>query len=160
MHQIVLLIGGNLGDRKKLIQEAVERLSSKFKVVGASSVYETAAWGGHSSGRYLNQALVMETALSAEEVLNITQSVENVLGRQRLQKWGDRTMDIDIIYFGEEVIDTDRLKVPHPLMAERRFVLTPLAEIMPDFVHPVLNKTNQALLESCQDPGLVEKVLF
>ncbi|QDH79935.1 2-amino-4-hydroxy-6-hydroxymethyldihydropteridine diphosphokinase [Echinicola soli] len=158
MRQVVLLIGGNLGDRERLIQAAVKKLESKFRLVSTSSLYETVAWGGKSSGSYLNQAVVFMTTLKAEAVLDITQGVENELGRKRLEKWGDRTMDIDIIYFGNEVMDTDRLKVPHPLMVERRFVLTPLVEIMPDLIHPVLNKTNKELLEACTDPCEVVKV--
>ncbi|AWW32285.1 2-amino-4-hydroxy-6-hydroxymethyldihydropteridine diphosphokinase [Echinicola strongylocentroti] len=158
MKQVVLLIGGNLGDRSKLIQEAKDMLRQHVELIKGSSLYETAAWGGKSSGSYLNQALVVETELEAEAVLDITQGVENALGRERLAKWGDRTMDIDIIYFGDEVVDTARLKVPHPLMTERRFVLTPIVEILPDFVHPVLQKNNRELLESCTDESAVAKV--
>lgn len=122
MSQVVLLIGGNLGDREMLIHAAVEQLGRKFRLVKTSSLYETAAWGGKSSGDYLNQAVVVETDWEPEKVLDFTQAVEIDLGRKRKEKWGDRTMDIDIIYFGNRVIKTARLAVPHPHLDRKSVV--------------------------------------
>ncbi len=151
MEQVVLLIGGNLGDREKLILEAEKLLAKTFEVVDRSSIYETPAWGKASKNAYLNRALVVETSLGPREVLLAAQEVENLLGRERKEKWGDRTMDIDIIYIGQKVINTTKLKVPHPLMAQRKFVLVPLVEVLPDFLHPELEQNSQELLEVCPD---------
>ncbi|MBD8487251.1 2-amino-4-hydroxy-6-hydroxymethyldihydropteridine diphosphokinase [Echinicola sp. CAU 1574] len=158
MEQVVLLIGGNIGNRLELIAQAEALLGEEFKVTGKSSIYETEAWGGSSEGNYLNRALVLEVNREAEELLDITQGIEDRLGRTRVKKWGDRTMDIDIIYFGEKIVDTDRLKVPHPFLAERRFVLEPLAEVLPDFIHPIFGKNNIELLRLCKDESKVEKL--
>ncbi|MDN3667999.1 2-amino-4-hydroxy-6-hydroxymethyldihydropteridine diphosphokinase [Echinicola jeungdonensis] len=151
MEQVVFLIGGNLDDRIKLILEAEKQLSKTFKITGRSSVYETPAWGKESNNDYLNRALVVESSLDPMEILLAAQNVENILGRERKEKWGDRTMDIDIIYIGQRVIDTPKLKVPHPLMTERKFVLEPLVEVLPNFLHPVLGQTSKELLETCPD---------
>ena len=155
MEEVVLLIGGNLGDREGLINQALEKLEHYFPIHKKSSIYETEAWGGSSSGNYLNMALSVMTGRSPEEVLNIAQQVESELGRTREVKWGDRTMDIDIIYFGSRIIQSKRLKIPHPLMAERKFVLLPLVEILPDFVHPKLKMSNRELLVQCPDNSSV-----
>ncbi|UCS93123.1 2-amino-4-hydroxy-6-hydroxymethyldihydropteridine diphosphokinase [Echinicola marina] len=156
MEKVVLLIGGNLADREALLKEAVLELGRQFEIIKLSGIYETAAWGGKSSGDYLNMAVLFSTDKPAEEVLDIVLAIENQLGRERDIKWGNRTMDIDIIYFGDQVIDTERLNVPHPMMSGRKFVLIPLAEILPDFVHPKLKVTNQELLEKCPDVSEVK----
>ncbi|GAB3651153.1 2-amino-4-hydroxy-6-hydroxymethyldihydropteridine diphosphokinase [Echinicola sediminis] len=156
MEQVVLLIGGNMGDREGLMEQALEKLGKHFDLTKKSALYETEAWGGESSGNYLNRALVVETAHSPMQVLDLCQKVEKELGRKRDRKWGDRTMDIDIIFYGDRVIRTDRLKVPHPLMGERRFVLLPIVEILPDFVHPLLQKDMKGMLTDCLDPSKVQ----
>ncbi|WP_186756960.1 2-amino-4-hydroxy-6-hydroxymethyldihydropteridine diphosphokinase [Echinicola salinicaeni] len=157
MEKVVLLIGGNLGDRQALLKEAVLELGKQFEILKLSGIYETAAWGGKSSGNYLNMAVLLSTDKSPMEVLNIGLEIENALGRKREVKWGDRTMDIDIIYFGEQVMQTERLKVPHPMMSNRRFVLVPLSEILPHFIHPQLKMSSQDLLEKCSDKSEVKR---
>lgn len=151
MHQVVLGLGGNRGDRLALLDKASKLLAQKMDLEKASSIYHTAAWGGNSHGAYLNQVLVLNTSMKAEECLNFIQQIENQLGRKREVKWGDRTMDIDILYFDNEIIDTERLKVPHPHIANRNFVLVPLAEVLPDFVHPQMGKSSMVLMEECED---------
>lgn len=159
MRQIILIIGGNIGDRLSLITQAKQLLDEKIgKVSLISSLYETEAWGGISKGNYLNQILILESELSAELVLDKALQIEKVLGRQRDVKWGNRTMDIDILYYGGEILDTPNLKIPHPYLHLRRFVLEPLAEIAPDFVHPVLNLTSSELLQNCEDDSIVKKI--
>lgn len=157
MNQVVFILGGNLGDRLGLIGSAAELLESTFgPVLLKSSIFETEAWGGKSNGNYLNQVIVFNTSFFPEEILDVILEIELKMGRTREGKWGDRTMDIDILYFGNEKFQSERLTIPHPFLQERRFVLEPLAEILPDFVHPILNKANQELLENCLDKSSVK----
>ncbi|AFL84470.1 2-amino-4-hydroxy-6-hydroxymethyldihydropteridine pyrophosphokinase [Belliella baltica DSM 15883] len=159
MRQIILIIGGNIGDRLSLITQAKQLLEEKIgKVSLISSLYETEAWGGNSKGNYLNQILVLESPLAADEVLDKALQIEKVLGRQRDIKWGNRTMDIDILYYGDEIIDSPNLKIPHPYLHLRRFVLEPLAEVVPNLVHPILNLTSTELLQNCQDDSIVKVI--
>ena len=157
MNQVVFILGGNLGDRLRLIEGSVELMVSHFgPIIRKSSIFETGAWGGKSNGNYLNQVLVFNTSFFPEEILDVILEIELKMGRTRGEKWGDRTMDIDILYFGNEKFHSERLTIPHPFLQERRFVLEPLSEILPDFVHPVLNKTNLELLENCLDKSSVK----
>jgi 2-amino-4-hydroxy-6-hydroxymethyldihydropteridine diphosphokinase len=150
--RLVLIIGGNIGDRVFFLERSRELLNKLIgKEILASSIFETEAWGGCSIGAYLNQVLLFDTIFSAEKVLQKIHLVENHLERKRQIKWGDRTMDIDILYFGNSVINTDTLTIPHPYISERRFVLVPLVEVMPDFIHPVYKVSHEALLNTCTD---------
>lgn len=121
-------------------------------IIAKSSLYETAAWGLEEQPDFLNMAICIETALSPQELLVAIQQVELNLGRQRTLKWGQRTLDIDILFYNRDVINDPQLTIPHPLLQERRFALTPLADIAPAFIHPILNKTIAQLLEDCTDP--------
>jgi 2-amino-4-hydroxy-6-hydroxymethyldihydropteridine diphosphokinase len=142
LQTVYLLLGSNLGNRKEVLEKAVELLSEKVGIIiKQSRDYETAPWGVTNQPDFLNLAIEIQTNFKPLEVLEQTQSVENQLGRIRKEKWGARLIDIDILFYGNEIIDKPNLKVPHPLMQERDFVLTPMAEIAPDFVHPVLGKT-------------------
>ena len=153
--EVVLSLGGNKGNREKLLFHAIEALNDHFQLLKVSKIYETAAWGGVAKGDFLNQRAVISTEKSPEDVLEILQGIEADLGRTREEPWGDRTMDIDILYFGEKVIDSDQLKIPHPFIPERKFVLVPLSELFPERKHPVLKKTSAQLLEECKDPSEV-----
>ena len=155
--EVVFSLGGNRGDRRLLLSRAVEALSCHFQLVNTSSVYETAAWGGVAKGDFLNQIAVILTEKEPEELLKIIQKIEADLGRKREEPWGDRTMDIDIVYFGEQLIDSDRLKVPHPFIAQRKFVLAPLAEILPSKLHPVSGKSSLEMLTECEDKSEVRR---
>jgi len=155
MHQAVLLIGGNLGDREKLIQQAHRLLSALGEITAASSLYETEAWGEASEGNFLNQALLLQTTKSPKDLLQATQAIENELGRTRELRWGNRTMDIDIIYFDDLVYQDEALTLPHPMLAERNFVLVPLVEILPDLIHPVFQLSQKELLHVCKDVSKV-----
>lgn len=152
MDKVVLIIGGNLGDRLALIKEANKLLILHFGIPKlSSSIFETAAWGGKSVGNYLNQVLIFETSESPENILKIIFQIEEKMGRTRDNKWGDRLMDIDILYFGNKIINNSDLIIPHPYIQDRRFVLEPLNEIIPDFSHPLLAKKQNELLELCKD---------
>ena len=159
MHKAVLLIGGNLGNREQLIERAHSLLSALGEITCQSSLYETQAWGGASEGNFLNQALILRTPLSALALLEATQEIEQQLGRTREVHWGNRTMDIDIMYVDELVYQDERLSLPHPRIAERNFVLVPLTEILPDFVHPVLQVSHRTLLHQSADNNKVERYL-
>lgn len=157
MHQAVLLIGGNLGDRKGLIERAHTLLSALGEIICQSSLYETQAWGGASEGNFLNQALILRTPLPPLALLEATQEIEHQLGRTREVHWGNRTMDIDIIYVDNLVYQDEKLSLPHPRIAERNFVLVPLTEILPDFIHPVLRVSHRTLLHQSADNNKVER---
>ncbi|WP_209331476.1 2-amino-4-hydroxy-6-hydroxymethyldihydropteridine diphosphokinase [Lunatimonas salinarum] len=151
MHKVVLLIGGNLGDRYRNLCLAEDYLSKGMNLVGKSRVYQTAAWGGQAEGDFLNQVLIFQTSLTPRETLRHCQSVEEKLGRFRDRKWGNRTMDIDILYYNQEIVETPDLKIPHPFIQERRFALVPLAELIPDFLHPIFLRTQLELLHDTSD---------
>ena len=145
-----LSLGSNLGDRLRLIQEAVAALTVEAGPVTAlSSLYETEPWGFSSPHRFLNVALALETTLSPETLLAVTQHIERDLGRTHKSvdgRYADRTIDIDLLLVGDAVLDTPALTLPHPRLHLRRFVLEPLCEIAPALLHPLLRKSVSQLL--------------
>lgn len=152
MNKAILLIGGNLGDRTGHLQQAVEQIDKLIgKVEKKSALYETAAWGHVEQPDYLNQALLVSTEMDARTLLETVLDIEHNIGRIRRQKWGARVIDIDIIFYNDDVINQPDLKVPHPQMQFRQFVLVPLREILPDWQHPVLHQSVSTLLENCTD---------
>lgn len=155
-----LLLGGNLGDREANLKKAIELLNDKIgKVIAISSLYETAAWGKTDQPAFLNQAVGVETNLSAIAVLDLALSIEQELGRVRKDKWGERLIDIDLILFGDQIIDIpDKLQVPHPHMQNRKFVMEPLTEIAPEVIHPVLGETILSICRNIDDPLEVKKL--
>lgn len=155
-----LLLGGNLGDRRKNLALAIQFLNDEAgKVVSVSSIYETAAWGKEDQPDFLNQAIALKTNLNALQLLEKALEIEQKLGRIRMEKWGERLIDIDLILFGNDVIDIEgKLQIPHPHMQNRKFVMQPLAEIAPDINHPVLGKTILELAENISDNLEVNKL--
>lgn len=152
MNEAYLLIGGNLGDRNFYLTKSIRLIADKCgKVEQFSSLYETAPWGKLDQGAFLNQVIKISTSLEPIELLNVILKVENILGRKREEKYGARTIDIDILYYNDFTIHEPELTIPHPRISERRFVLTPLAEIASHFIDPVHNKTIANLLFACQD---------
>jgi 2-amino-4-hydroxy-6-hydroxymethyldihydropteridine diphosphokinase len=148
-----LLLGSNEGDRQEWLRQAMEQIKERIGVITKrSAVYSTAAWGLEEQPDFLNMAIEVETNLPARELLTGINAIEQALGRQRTVKWGQRTLDIDILFYGNEIIDETDLKVPHPALQDRRFALAPLNEIAAGYVHPHFKKTIRALLAECDDP--------
>lgn len=161
MNKAFLGLGGNLGDRLQnlyLVRKALNL--SCGKLVKASGIYETAAWGYSSPKSYLNQVVELETPLEASLLLKAIREIEHENGRTRQDNnYQDRTVDIDLLFYNQELIEQDDLKVPHPRLAERRFVLQPLMDIAPDLIHPVLQKRVSELFDLCSDTSAVKLVL-
>jgi 2-amino-4-hydroxy-6-hydroxymethyldihydropteridine diphosphokinase len=155
-NQVFILLGTNLGDRVSNLEKAKNEIDLKIgKVIKTSNLYETAPWGITDQPSFLNQVLQVSTYLKCEKILSLILKIELDMGRKREVKWGSRLIDIDILYFGNKVIKKQELIVPHPFLQERRFTLVPLAEIAPDFIHPILQETNSELLEKCEDDSNV-----
>ena len=158
MNKVFLLTGGNLEDRMQNLQKAGSLIEEYVgKILRKSSVYETAAWGNTAQPSFLNQVIEISTLLPAEKVLSTILEIEQKLGRIRREKMGPRMIDIDILYFNHSIFFSTNLIIPHPQLHNRRFVLVPLAEIAPEFVHPILHKNSQQLLQSCDDLLEVKK---
>ena len=159
MNNIFLLLGSNLGDRKLFLKQAVDHIEAEIApVVNLSSVFETQSWGKTDAPDYLNQVIQLHTSLPARVLLEKILAIEILLGRERKEKWGSRTIDIDILFYGDEVIDEPDLQVPHPELHKRMFTLVPLSEIAPNFQHPVLKKTIFNLKSELKDNLIVKKL--
>ncbi len=155
-HKTILHIGSNEGDARANLHRCIELISSLIgKVEQISSIYRTEAWGKLDQNDFLNQAISVKTSLSLNDLLSACQKIENLLKRQRTIKWGPRTIDIDIIFYDDEIIEEEDLIVPHPRMHERNFVLVPLSEIAPQLVHPILKKSVDELKEESEDTQLI-----
>lgn len=157
MHDVYLSLGSNQGNRAVFLHKGFTLIEKELgAVVKSSGLYRTASWGREDLPEFLNQVILIRTQHSPEDVLTKILSIEQRLGRKRVEKWGTRTLDIDILLYDHLILSQPGLVVPHPLMHERRFVLEPLAEIAPDFVHPVLAKKIKSLLSQLSD-GLFVK---
>ena len=155
MSIVYLCLGSNLGDRFSLIQQAVSlfNLSETTDVIRSSAVYETEPWGLKEQNWFLNVVLEIKTSLSPRDLLKKCQEIETVLGLDRSKKiqWGERLIDIDILFYDKEIVGTEELVIPHKYLHKRAFVLVPLLELIPDFVHPVFNKTITELYDNLED---------
>ncbi len=157
--RVLLQLGSNMGNSKvkfviaqRLIQERIGDITL------ASSFYTSKAWGFENQPDFLNQVIEVETRLKATTVLERVLNIETEMGRVRNVLYGPRVIDIDILFFNSEIINESMLTVPHPLLQHRRFVLAPLVEILPKFIHPVLQKTLKELLKTCDDNLNVQKI--
>lgn len=152
MTGIYLSLGTNLGDREQNLFRACELLTFKGIIIKkASSVYQTAAWGKTDQPDFLNQVIEVDTALNPYFLLKKINNIEATMGRVRIEKWGERLIDIDILYYNDQVITDEYLSLPHPEIENRRFILEPLVEIAPKIIHPTLKKTQTELCHLLSD---------
>ncbi len=161
MDEVYLLLGSNMGDRQRFLNEATrllqERAGTRLK---RSSIYETEPWGHTNKKNFLNQVLLVETSLNPYELLKVIKAIETKLGRIRKnQQYIPPCIDIDILFYNDEVYFSDDLVIPHPRLHDRMFTLVPLNEIAPDYLHPILKKTIRELVNLCQDKLMVKKYL-
>ncbi|MFZ0544923.1 MAG: dihydropteroate synthase [Candidatus Promineifilaceae bacterium] len=159
VNQVFLALGTNLGQRHKNLQQAVVAVGEFVTVQAVSPIYETAPWGKTDQPDFLNICIEATTSLEPSELLTVCKSAETNLGRQPSERWGPRLIDIDIIFYGDNVLETERLTIPHPRMADRAFVLAPLADLAPDFVHPVNGRIVRQLLSEV-DSSTVNRLKY
>ena len=157
MNIVYLQLGSNIGERDKMLFISAKSISEDIgRIYMYSKVYESTPWRVDGQENYLNQIVAIQTLFSAQETLDKILKIENRLGRIRIEKWGERLIDIDIIFFNNDIIETPNLCIPHKHMHQRNFVLEPLMEIAPNLVHPKYNKTVSELFNESKD---MEKVV-
>ena len=159
MNNAFLILGSNLGERKHLITLARNLIGEKTGYIKRiSSVYETEPWGVTGQPNYYNQVVEILTELGAHELMATVLGIEQDMGRKRIKKYDSRIIDIDILFFNSETYDSGAVTIPHPRLHLRRFVLEPLAEIAPEFIHPISKKSLALLLSECKDDSIVKKI--
>jgi 2-amino-4-hydroxy-6-hydroxymethyldihydropteridine diphosphokinase len=159
MTDVFLLLGSNLGDRAAYLQQAISHVEMAIApIVGKSSVYETQSWGKADEPDYLNQVIHLRTVMPPHELLDNIMNVERIMGRERGVKWGSRIIDIDILFYGDALINDEGLTIPHPELHKRLFTLAPLSEIAPGFIHPGLHKSINQLKNELKSDLHVKKL--
>ena len=158
-NRVVLSLGGNIGEVKQVFESARKHLKETIgNLCLESSLYQTKAWGYKKQADFLNQVIVLDTQFSAFEVLDHCLKIELKMGRIRKEKWHERTLDIDILFFNSEIVKTKDLIIPHRYIQDRNFILSPLAEIMPNYIHPIYDKSINELKNNCKDDLSVYKI--
>ena len=154
-----LLLGSNMGNPHQKLVQATRFISKEIgPIIRSSSIYSTKAWGNTQQPDFLNQVIIVSTKLDPQKTISAIFKIEQKMGRIRTIKNAPRLIDIDILFFNKEIITSVELTIPHPLMQERRFVMTPLNELSPNLKHPVLNKSVHKILKSCKDKLTVNKI--
>ncbi len=161
MHQIILGLGSNIEHRKNNLEQATILIESNLgKVEKKSKIYETKAWGIENQSNFLNSAMVVSTPFYPLKVLEKILEIELLMGRKREIKWSSRNIDIDLLFFENYVFETPSLTVPHPFICQRNFVLSPLNDICPDFIHPKFHDSIRHLSQITSDAGWIKEFLF
>lgn len=157
--EVHLLLGGNIGNRKAYLQFAKFHIRKRIgNILSESSIYETAAWGGIANKAFYNQVIIVDTPFSPIELLNQNLAIEKMAGRIRYKKWDNRTLDIDILFYENQIIEKKDLIIPHPAIQNRLFTLIPLCELNCAYIHPKLGKKIKDLLDICPDQNKVLKI--
>ncbi len=152
INKVFLSLGSNVGDRIHNLSISRSKLFNEVgKIINNSKIYESEPWGFKFQANFLNQIIIIETYLECKEVLKHILSIEKKLGRIRKEKWAPRIIDIDILFFNNDIINSKNLIIPHPLIQNRNFILVPLNEIAKNYIHPVTNKTMNQLLKLSKD---------
>lgn len=156
---VYILLGSNLGESKQNLVRANQLIKNTIGSIDRkSSLYKTAAWGKTDQAAFINQVILVRTKLNAREFLQELLAIETQMGRVRINKWEPRVIDLDILFYGKQILQEEDLVIPHPQLQNRKFTLIPLVEIAPNFVHPVLKKNMEELLAICNDNLTVEKL--
>lgn len=159
LHNAFILLGSNRGDRKQYLCKATQQIQLRCgKIVSESSIYETAAWGNTKQAAFFNQVIRIQTKLSPDELMQQLLQIELDLGRVRTEKFGPRTIDLDLLFYDALIFHSTVVTVPHPAIQDRKFVLIPLEELCPGKIHPVYKKTIRTLLKECADQLAVAKL--
>lgn len=151
---VCIALGSNLGDRLRNLHDAIERLPPMVRVTDQSLIYETEPWGYTEQPQFLNQVIQAVTALTPDELFNYLKKIESELGRKSAVRYGPRIIDLDLLFYNDLTYNTADLTIPHPRLHERAFVLIPLADIAPDMIHPVQNKTVNEILSQIDISGV------
>lgn len=159
MIKVFLSLGSDLGNKRENLNKAISEIELSIGEINTiSGIYETEAWGFESKSNFLNQVILIETEIDPFHLIHSCLDIERKMGRERKQTgyYESRVIDIDILFYGESIVDDDNLTIPHQHLHKRRFILEPLNEIAPDFIHPLLGKSISELLAACDDTGLVK----
>jgi 2-amino-4-hydroxy-6-hydroxymethyldihydropteridine diphosphokinase len=164
MNSAYISLGSNLGNREENLQKSIALLEATGELIAVSSLYETEPWKMDNVTSFINQVILLSTTLSADKLMDALLETENKMGRVRAQVskgvlYESRIIDLDILFYNDEVISTDKLTIPHPALHQRKFVLEPLAEINPGLIHPIINKAVSALLLECEDTYEVSRII-
>lgn len=152
MNEVYLQLGSNIGDRLANLDQSIKIITERIgNVLEKSSVYESTPWGVENQRNFLNQVIFVKSNFDPYTILDLVLQIEKDMGRIRIEKWGERIIDIDILFIDDLIIESENLCIPHEFIAKRKFVLQPICEIAPGFIHPRLNKTISQLLEECID---------
>lgn len=155
-HHCLIGLGSNMGEKARLISEAVANIAQLGTIEKLSSLYKTQPWGNEAQDFFLNAVLSMKTGFEPRDLLGKLMQIEADIGKQKKVHWGPRKIDLDILYFGQKIILDNSLMIPHPFLHLRNFVLIPMQEVAAGFMHPIFRKTTTELLEQCPDDSLVE----
>ena len=156
---VFISLGGNLGNTLEIFKNSYLEIEKKIGRISAfSKIYQTAAWGKTDQADFLNQVISLETDLGPEKIMSELLEIELFFGRRRDVIWGPRILDLDILFLGNQIVSSENLAIPHPQIANRRFVLMPLVEIAPHFLHPELQQTMLELLEQTTDQQSVQLI--